>query len=507
MNDIQIGPRNKNRPPRYFLGTENTGNEPLMDAQWIVWKNQGRTPTGQHSISDYQGAYAQLAAQDRQLKQYYELATGKPATPEIMYKYSQYANDPALLEAAISKDLQTATFDITLPTQPTIPTQPIPNADLPTQPIPNADLPTQPTIPNAPPATPGTRDVIPPPRYFLGTENTGNEPLMDAQWIVWKNQGRTPTGQHSISDYQGAYAQLAAQDRQLKQYYELATGKPATPEIMYKYSQYANDPALLSAAIDKDLQTATFDTTTPEFDTTTPDTQEPGGRAPEPGGRAQTPEEARRIKILGDIKTMVQDTLGRAPTNAELEYFGKNMQQGNLDAYGLTNFLQGTAEYQNKTSDVARTKLAGELGAVDTTYLNKIQSGLESRYAAMGRPGASAFGAALINAGKDLATERTGYLAGLGYQDFQRGQNTLTNAYQNRLAQMYQQQQQGAQLGAESRQRYYSQQDQERRYTAAERLMRLSRPRQQSFLQSLLPGLMKGGLELGATMLGAPEGA
>lgn len=264
--------------------------------------------------------------------------------------------------------------------------------------------------------------------------------------------------------------EMKAQDKTISQYYELATGKKADPAVVAQFSQYANDPALLSAAIGKFASTA-----------------------PQQG----TYNDA--------IQAAVQDKLGRAATEAELGYFGKQMEQGNLDAYGLGEFLGGTTEYQTRASDTARTKLAGELGAVDESYLAKVQKQLESKYASAGRSGSSAFGSALIGAGKDIATERTGYLAGLGYQDFQQGQGNLTAAYNNRLNQMYNQQQGSSALTGESRNRYYSQQDFNRQQAAQERLAKLSQPKSSgSFLQNLVPGLVTGAASLYGAYLGNP---
>lgn len=299
-------------------------------------------------------------------------------------------------------------------------------------------------------------------------------------FVDYLNQGRTQLGtisqgMKSVADF-NAYLnaelnRLKAEDKQISNYYEIATGQKATPEVIKQYGQYASDPALLAAAINK--------------------------------GATLAPATGTQNEL---IASTIQEKLGRAPTQAELGYFGKQMEAGNLDAYGLGEFLQGTTEYQNKASDVARTKLAGELGGYDTEYLKKIQDQLESKYAQAGRKGASAFGSALIGAGKDLATERTGYLAGLGYQDFQSGQENLKNAYQNRLAQMYGQQQNTAALGSESRNRYYSQQDYDRQAAAQERLARLSQPKSSgSFLQNLVPGLITSGAQIAAAKIGQPK--
>ena len=297
--------------------------------------------------------------------------------------------------------------------------------------------------------------------------------MQTPEWQTWVKQGRGWLGKtNTTAEVAAQVALFRKEDKQIAQYYELATGQKAGADVIEKYAQYAADPALLSAAIQKDT-----------------------AKAPETGQYKDT------------IAANIQEKLGRPPTAAELGYFGKAMESGQLDAYGLDTFLHGTSEFQSKASDTARTKLAAELGGYDTQYLNKIQQGLESKYAAAGRPGASAFGSALIGAGKDLASERTGYLAGLGYQDFQRGQDTLTGAYQNRLAQMYANQQNQAALGSESRQRYYSQMDYSRQQAAAERLARLSQPKQQSFLQSIVPGLIQGGLTIGGGLIGGPIGA
>jgi len=294
------------------------------------------------------------------------------------------------------------------------------------------------------------------------------------EWKQWESQGRANFSQAGSRSevYDRAatqYAKLKAEDKQLSNYYKVMTGQEATPEVINKYAQYASDPALLSAAINKEAATA-----------------------PAQGNYKDA------------ITAAVTDKLGRAPTEAELGYFGKQMEQGNLDAYGLGEFLSGTTEYQTKASDTARTKLAGELGAVDQSYLDKTKSALESKYAQAGRSGSSAFGSALIKAGKDLATERTGYLAGLGYQDFQRGQGNLTSAYQNRLNQMYNAQQGTSELGSESRNRYYSQQDYDRQAAAQERLRQLSQPKQQSFLTTLAPYAIDSATKLYAAKLGNP---
>jgi len=304
--------------------------------------------------------------------------------------------------------------------------------------------------------------------------------MSNPEFVKYLNQGRAELGTISQgmktdSDFQ-AYLKaelkrLQAEDKTVANYYEIATGQKPTQEVIDSFAQYASDPALLQAAIAKSAV------------------------AIAPTGQ-----------FIDAIKSTVTDKLGRDATEAELEFFGKQMEQGNLDAYGLQQFLEGTNEYQTKASDVARGKLTEELGAVDTDYLAKVQKSLEAKYAAAGRGGSSAFGSALIGAGKDLATQRTGYLAGLGYEDFQRGQGNLRADYENRLAQIYNQQMTTAGLGSESRQRYYSQQDFNRQQAAQERLAALSQPKtSSSFLKNLVPGLITSGAQIFGAYAGRPQ--
>lgn len=281
---------------------------------------------------------------------------------------------------------------------------------------------------------------------------------------VWNNQNNGAVME--------AIKKAQEQDKQIGNYYELATGRKADQATIDSFSQYAQDPALLQAAI------------------------------------AQSAAKAGPVGTYGEsINAAIKEKLGRDATEAEKTYFGKQMEQGGVDLYGLNTFLEGTPEYQTKTSDVARGKLATELQGVDQAYLDKVSKQLQAQYSAQGRQGAGAFGSALIGAGKDIATQRTGYLADLGYQDFQRGQQNLRADYEAQLARQYAGQQAGSALGQESRARYYGQQDFDRQQAAQERLMRLQRsmqPSSGSFLQNLVPGLISSGAQVFAAKMGQP---
>lgn len=303
--------------------------------------------------------------------------------------------------------------------------------------------------------------------------------LNSPEWQAYQSAGRVappPSDSYkkdaiwALKYAQQELARVKGEDKTISNYYELATGQKATPEVIGKYAQYAGDPALLQAAIGKGAATAAPLGTSNDL-----------------------------------IQATIQDKLGRAATDAELNYFGKQIEAGNLDAYGLQNFLQGTNEYQSRYAKQAQEELKTSLGGIDTEYMDKTAKQLQSAYAAQGRTGSSAFGSALIKAGQDLAKGRTEYLAGIGYDQALRGQQNLRGDYQAQLENMYRAQQGISALGQESRQRYYSQQDFNRQQQAEERLRRLSQPKSGSFLQNLVPGLITGGAQAFSAYLGRPQ--
>lgn len=253
--------------------------------------------------------------------------------------------------------------------------------------------------------------------------------------------------------------------------WETMSGNAPDKATIDKYFKYADDPAMLQTIMQKQAAT--------------------------------TPAIGKYNDV---VNSTIQDKLGRAATQAELGFFGKQMEQGAVDPYTLQQFIENTNEYQTKASETARGKLATELAGYDKPYMEQVGKQLEAKYSAQGRPGAGAFGSALIKAGQELARGRGEYLSGLGYQDFLRGQGNLRSDYENRLSQMYGQQQQAAQLAQESRNRYYSTQDFERQLAAQERLARLNQPKSQSFLQSMAPGLLQAGLTVAGTALAGPAG-
>jgi hypothetical protein len=282
---------------------------------------------------------------------------------------------------------------------------------------------------------------------------------------VHGRESKANTNRDNYNTLMGQLDALKKQDDTISREYKLVTNKDISREQLLDLSK-VTDPALRAAIIQKQAATAT------------------------PVGNYAT-----------SIDQAIQAKLGRAATDAEKQYFGKAMESGQLDPYTLNTFIENTNEYQMKASDVARGKLASELQGVDTQYLGEVEKALQRQYAAQGRQGSSAFGSAMIKAGQDLAKGRTDYLAGLGYQDFQRGQSNLRADYENALRNQYAAQQQSAALGQESRNRYYAQQDFNRQLNAQMRLAEMSKPKQGSFLESLIPGLVQTGGNLAAAYI------
>jgi len=248
------------------------------------------------------------------------------------------------------------------------------------------------------------------------------------------------------------------------------TGEEPTAEELSKYAPYIDNPGVLQSVLSRDM--------------------------------ALRPA---RGTYKDDINAQLMSTLGREATPSELNYFGKQMEQGNLDTYGLQSFIKGTEEFQTGYTRKAREELKGELATTDEAYMAKVGKSLEAKYAGQGRPGAGAFGSALIGAGKDLASERGSYLAGIGYQGAQQGSDILKSQYQQNLNQMYQSQQNQQNLASQNVGRYYSQRDQATQLAGQQQLLALQnryyQQGQPSFMEGLTPGLVQGGATIGAALI------
>lgn len=141
------------------------------------------------------------------------------------------------------------------------------------------------------------------------------------------------------------------------------------------------------------------------------------------------------------VAQQFQSLLGRAPTQQELDHFGTLMASGQTDAYQLGQYLQQTPEYANAQDTQFRTQLGGQLNDINSQFFTKnIQPSIMGQFASQGRDvsGASTgLQYALANAAKEMQTQTSQYLAGVGASQYQGREAQATSDYQNMLSQNY----------------------------------------------------------------------
>jgi hypothetical protein len=122
------------------------------------------------------------------------------------------------------------------------------------------------------------------------------------------------------------------------------------------------------------------------------------------------------------VNDVFQTVLGRQPDKEELSHFGSLLASGNVDAYGLRDFLKGSSEFQTAEDTKFRGGLASELQGYDNQFFDKAKENVLSRFANNGTMGGSARSSALDFALTDLmgqiAEKRGSYLADLSSRQY-----------------------------------------------------------------------------------------
>lgn len=118
------------------------------------------------------------------------------------------------------------------------------------------------------------------------------------------------------------------------------------------------------------------------------------------------------------VNKIFQSNLGREATADELTHFGTLLASGNVDAYGLQEFVKGTDEYQTAADKKFRGSLATELEGYDTSFFNKAKENVLSRFAQNGTLGSSALDFALTDLMGQIAEKRGSYLADLSARQY-----------------------------------------------------------------------------------------
>ena len=133
-----------------------------------------------------------------------------------------------------------------------------------------------------------------------------------------------------------------------------------------------------------------------------------------------------------------QSTLGRAPTDAENQYYGSLMASGQ-DQYQIQQALQQTQEYQNTQNTNFQNQLQGQLQQSNSTYFNQfIAPSLQAQNAMSGQaPGSSALSSQLANAALQQNQGLQGFLAQTTAQNYQNSTANATNQYNQLLGQQY----------------------------------------------------------------------
>lgn len=145
-------------------------------------------------------------------------------------------------------------------------------------------------------------------------------------------------------------------------------------------------------------------------------------------------------KYSNQINQVFQSQLGRAATGDEITHFGSYLGSGNLDAYGLQQFLAGTPEYQTQQDTKFRGELGTQLENSDTSYFNRSKQGLLSQFAQNGQTfgNSTALDSALVDLMGQIQQKRSDYMANLTSQQYGGNKQLALSNYGNAMDQYLQ---------------------------------------------------------------------
>lgn len=120
-----------------------------------------------------------------------------------------------------------------------------------------------------------------------------------------------------------------------------------------------------------------------------------------------------------------QSTLGRAPTQAEIEMMAPYIQNGSMSYQQVAQYLQSTPEALQNRQTGQQAAYAGALTAGNNQILGQAADAANASYAQNGRQFSSGQGNSVLQAGQQLAAQQSPLLAG----NLQGQQAALNNAY------------------------------------------------------------------------------
>lgn len=134
----------------------------------------------------------------------------------------------------------------------------------------------------------------------------------------------------------------------------------------------------------------------------------------------------------GQVGSLFQSTLGRAPSAAEQEHFGMLMAEGSLDQYTLGQFLQQLPENVRKQDEEFRKQASTELQAGDQRYLQEnVLPSIQSDFARRGRSvDSSGYASAIAQAATQQNRQREAFLSNLSAQQYAGRQGAAREDYQ-----------------------------------------------------------------------------
>lgn len=215
---------------------------------------------------------------------------------------------------------------------------------------------------------------------------------------------------------------------------------------------------------------------------------------------------------MADINEQFRSILGRAPTQAETDYFQKFLSEGSIQPYEVGQILQATPEFQQARLQKDTADYGQKLQESDNQIMQRgadiAGAQAASRFAGLGRPNSSALAASVFGQQGQLATglaqQRQSALASFYGQGLQNNASLYQQGGQNGLERAYG-------LRDESRQ-FAQQQDLANRGMAAYNgyLDRANRQQRQQGMASFggaIAGGLVGGLIPGGSPLGAMAGS
>jgi len=138
-----------------------------------------------------------------------------------------------------------------------------------------------------------------------------------------------------------------------------------------------------------------------------------------------------------NVDQIFQSSLGRLATADEKAHFGALMATGNLDQYGLNQFLQGTPEYQTAADTKFRTGLDSQLQQSDLNFFKNAKQDVMSQFMQNGTGNSSALDSALTDLMGKMATNRSQYLAQLSSQQYSGNKDLALSNYGNTQNQVF----------------------------------------------------------------------